>query len=490
MLADDSTFVRKKIIEVIKKDSDIELLDYAINGIEAVGMADFYKPDVLLLDLIMPEMNGLNAFEKIMNNYPIPTIILSALNPKDMDISVQALLIGAFDYIIKPKSMDSDSFTQFSEELILKIKAAYDSSIGSSSKAKDQSAFERQQSFRQNMVNKTFKFGRYINELKPIGEKEEIKKRTESVSVKPNFKKQEHPKRKIKEFKQDQIKSTRKKKVKKQIKKKSKKLEKEEKSNVDEKKKQKSLLKTEPVHNREIHLKKINKQINKSKSKILEPKISSKLKKKKEFKSKNFTDLTPIKNVKITSRIIVIGASVGGPKAIRIILQDLPSKIQSSILIVQHIKKNFTRSFVNNLNQSCNIRVKLAENGEVIKNGQVYISPGAKHMEVSFRDRFPIIKTYSGKSVNFCIPSIDVLFISAARVFKDATLGILLTGMGVDGVNGLKAIHTFGGKTIAESEETSVLFGMPKVAIKHGLADKVLPNYKISEYITHFSKSN
>ncbi len=502
LLADDSKFIRKKIIEILDKENNFELIDFATDGEEAVEMADFYKPDVLLLDLMMPKMNGLDAFEKIMDNFPIPTIILSALNPQDMDISVQALLIGAFDYVIKPDSMDSKKFIAFQNLLISKINAAYNSKIGTGRKDKGKTAFEKEYSLRQQMVDKAFQFGSYINKLQPSGQNSVNQQQIgNKIKLREQKKESKFPREK------SQIESTKKPRKQKITSKttgkqtqEAKQSEIKHKQKIEKKKNVKQSIpptkrptRKELVHQIEEKIKKQKETIKfkyDSKLKSLEKRISSPKKGRLKFKSRNFTNLSPIKKVDIHSPVILIGASVGGPRTLKAILSEIPSDIQSPILIVQHIERNFSGSLAKNLNQHCKIQVKIGENGESIKNGITYISPGAFHMEVSVRNRSPIIRTYSGKPVNFCIPSIDVLFISAARIFKDATLGILLTGMGVDGVNGLKAIRRFGGKTIAESEETSVLFGMPKVAIKHGLADKILPNYKISEYITHFSKSN
>jgi two-component system chemotaxis response regulator CheB len=502
LLADDSKFIRKKIIEILNKEENFKLIDFATDGEEAVEMADFYQPDVLLLDLMMPKMNGLEAFEKIMDNFPIPTIILSALNPKDMDISVQALLFGAFDYVIKPESMDSKKFLAFQNLLVSKIKAAYNSKIGTERSDKGKTAFETAYSLRQQMVDKAFQFGSYINKLKPSAQNSEIQQQSE------NQIKFSQQKKKATKFpsKKPQIESPKKPRKQKSKTGKTDKQKQEAKESQDQHEqrieKQKSVKESIPIKNRSTRkdlVHEIEEKIKKqketikskydSKLKSLEKKISSPKKGRLKFKSRNFSNLKPIKKVDIQSPVILIGASVGGPRTLKAILSKIPSDIQSPILIVQHIERNFSGSLAKNLNQYCKIKVKIGENGDSIKNGIAYISPGAFHMEVAVRNRSPIIRTYSGKPVNFCIPSIDVLFISAARVFKDASLGILLTGMGVDGVNGLKAIRRFGGKTIAESEETSVLFGMPKVAIKHGLADNVLPNYKIPEYITHFSKS-
>jgi two-component system chemotaxis response regulator CheB len=109
-------------------------------------------------------------------------------------------------------------------------------------------------------------------------------------------------------------------------------------------------------------------------------------------------------------------------------------------------------------------------------------------MEIGVENKKPIIKLYKGTPVNFCMPSIDVLFFSAARICRNRTLGIILTGMGADGVEGLGAIQRVGGKTIAESEETCILYAMPKIAAEKGFADLKLPNFKIAEKIIDFTK--
>ena len=132
------------------------------------------------------------------------------------------------------------------------------------------------------------------------------------------------------------------------------------------------------------------------------------------------------------------------------------------------------------------MNVKIGLNYEEILPGIIYFSPGDKHMQVTVKNEKPCVRTFEGEPVNFCRPSVDVLFYSTARIYKEKTLGILLTGMGRDGVDGLHAIKSKGGKTIAESEETSVLYGMPKVAAETGAADLIIPSYKIVEEMINF----
>ena len=140
------------------------------------------------------------------------------------------------------------------------------------------------------------------------------------------------------------------------------------------------------------------------------------------------------------------------------------------------------------LNQVCNIEVKIPVNGEQILPGIAYLSPGGNHMKVVLNNNKPCIKIFKGEPVNFCMPSVDVLFFSAAEVYKNQILGILLTGLGDDGAAGLKAIKDGGGNTIAESEETCVVFGMPKAAVKRDAAKFIIPNYKVKDFMLKFAR--
>ncbi|MFX0021741.1 MAG: chemotaxis protein CheB [Candidatus Hermodarchaeota archaeon] len=200
-----------------------------------------------------------------------------------------------------------------------------------------------------------------------------------------------------------------------------------------------------------------------------------------------FLDLSPITIKKVPTKIIVIGASVGGPRTLRTILSDIPQNFPAPVLVVQHLNHLFMRQFATSLKNICKATVKIGMNNEEIKAGTIYLSPGDKHMQVIVKDDKPCIRTYEGEPVNFCRPSVDVLFYSTARVYKEKALGILLTGMGADGASGLKAIKQEGGRTIAESEETSILYGMPKAAAETGAADLILPNYKIVDEIIKFT---
>lgn len=224
----------------------------------------------------------------------------------------------------------------------------------------------------------------------------------------------------------------------------------------------------------------------KQSQKLEETKIQSSGKKIDSRSEEYFLELLPVSIKKLETKIVVIGASVGGPRTLRTIFSELPKGFPSPILVVQHLNHLFMRLFVTSVRNICKLEVKIGLNYEEIHPGIIYFSPGDKHMQVTVKNYKPCIRTFEGEPVNFCRPSVDVLFYSTARVYKEKTLGILLTGMGRDGVNGLQAIKSEGGKTIAESEETSVLYGMPKVAAETGAADKIMPNYNIVKEMIKF----
>ena len=369
LIAEDSAFQRKVIADMLSEHQDIEIVGAAKNGEEAIKMVIDYDPDVLLLDLLMPKMDGLTAFKYLIKEHPIPTIIFSSFDPSALDISVQALLEGAFDYIIKPGGIWKIEFPKFKDELISKILLA--------SKSKEKINFVRSKKKIENF------------DIKHIVLKESIKK---------------------------------------------------EKVNFD--------------------------------------------KPREKYVSSQF--LINSENIKFN--VIVIGTSVGGPKTLKLILKSIPSNFPSPILIVQHLDAYFMEKLANSLNDLCKIKVKIAEHEEDIRSSTIYLAPGGKHMDIIVKNNRPTIRIFNGAPINFCKPSIDPLFISAAHIFKDHVMGIILTGLGNDGVEGLKIIRNEGGKTIAESKETCIVYGMPKIAIKSGAAQLSIPNYEIKKYIIKFGK--
>jgi len=179
-------------------------------------------------------------------------------------------------------------------------------------------------------------------------------------------------------------------------------------------------------------------------------------------------------------KVIGIAASTGGPSALLEILKPLPRDFPGGITIVQHITDGFTQGLAEWLDRESKIKVKKAEEGDRLSEGTALIAPDRCHMLVSEEGS---IKLSKDAPVSGHRPSADVLFPSIASIFKDKAIGVILTGMGKDGAKGMKAIKENGGVTISQSEETCVVFGLPKAAIDMKAVDRILPIDRISSEI-------
>jgi two-component system chemotaxis response regulator CheB len=179
-------------------------------------------------------------------------------------------------------------------------------------------------------------------------------------------------------------------------------------------------------------------------------------------------------DLRTTHKVIAIGASTGGTQAIGSVLMSLPTTSPGT-LIVQHMPEQFTRTFAQRLNQICQLEVREAQDNDHAVPGVALIAPGNRHMLLQQNGARYVVRVKNGPSVNHQRPSADVLFQSVARSAGGNAIGVLLTGMGADGAKGLLEMHEKGAYTLAQDEETSVVFGMPKEAIRLGAVDEVLP---------------
>jgi two-component system chemotaxis response regulator CheB len=175
-----------------------------------------------------------------------------------------------------------------------------------------------------------------------------------------------------------------------------------------------------------------------------------------------------------TNQIIAIGASTGGTQALAEVLEALPANIPG-IAIVQHMPPGFTRSFANRLASTCRFAVKEAEDGDSLAPGRCLVAPGDRHMLVERRGGGYVARLDDGPRVGLHKPAVNVLFHSVAKYAAGNALGVILTGMGRDGAEGMKAMHDAGARTIAQDEASCVVFGMPKEAIASGGVDRVVP---------------
>lgn len=177
--------------------------------------------------------------------------------------------------------------------------------------------------------------------------------------------------------------------------------------------------------------------------------------------------------------VVAIGISTGGPQALAEILPVIPGDFPAGIVIVQHMPEGFTDLFAKRLDSMCNIRVKEACSGDIISPGKAFIAPGGKHLKVK-KTAFGLVTVLSqSPPVSGHRPSATVLFNSVAEELGSSAIGVIMTGMGDDGVEGLARIRENGGVTVAQDEETSVIYGMPKVAAEKGYADMILGLYEI-----------
>lgn len=188
-----------------------------------------------------------------------------------------------------------------------------------------------------------------------------------------------------------------------------------------------------------------------------------------------------------TEPVVCIGASTGGTEALREVLEALPAD-SPGIVIVQHMPEKFTNAFARRLDGLCAMTVKEAEDGDVVQQGRVLIAPGNHHMALTRSGSRYTVKIIDGPHVSRHRPSVDVLFRSAAQYAGRNALGILLTGMGDDGARGLLEMRGMGSQTVAQDEDSSVVFGMPKEAIELGAAQRILPLRKVAQEIVTFGR--
>lgn len=331
LVVDDSAFMRKAITAMLQEDPEIKVIATARDGVEAVELAEKLKPDIVTLDVEMPRMDGITALKEIMQKCPVPVIMLSSLTTDGAKVTLEALELGAVDFI--PKNLAELSVN------IVKIK------------------------------------GILLEKIKTIARKGIVRKRPLRQTV-------EVPRMEI--------------------------------------------LKTRITGERKVG-------------------------------------------------IVSIGTSTGGPKALQEIIPKLPKDFPTPVVIAQHMPPNFTKPFAERLDQLSQLSVKEAEEGEPLKPGIVYIAPGRGHMKINRRGIETYVTISEDREEFIYRPSVDVLMSTVAECYPGRTLGVILTGMGSDGAKGCKKIKETGGRVFAQSEDTCVVYGMPRAVVEAGLADKVVP---------------
>jgi two-component system, chemotaxis family, protein-glutamate methylesterase/glutaminase len=335
LVVDDSFLMRRIISDIVNSDPHLEVVGRAKDGREALEKVAALNPDVVTLDINLPEKNGIDVLKEIMKTRPTRVIMLSAYTRAGASATIRALELGAVDFIAKPSGEISLGLEKLRSEIIEKIKLAAN-----------------------------FDLDKYLSVFTADG-------------IRP----------------------------------------------------------------------------------AVEEKIAG------------------------VKRLVIIGASTGGPKAILTIMKSIPVDIKAAFLIVQHMPKGFTLSFAERIAWETGIRAKEAEEGDAVESGRVFVAPAGSHL-IFVRENGQVkVKLTQDPLVNFVRPSIDVSMISAVSIFGRDILGVILTGMGKDGLEGSRKIKEAGGKVYIQDEESSVVWGMPGSVSKAGLTDGIVPLSQIAEVI-------
>ncbi|PIC87640.1 chemotaxis response regulator protein-glutamate methylesterase [Sporosarcina sp. P20a] len=362
LVVDDSAFMRKLISDMLNKHPMMEVIGIARNGKDAVEKVRDLQPDVLTMDIEMPVMNGLEALKFIMDQMPVPVVILSSTTKHNTENAVLAIEYGAVDVIAKPGGSISLNLHEIEKEIVEKVFAA------------------------SNVVIQTLT--RQITTTQ--------KRHTTTTSS--------------------------------------------------------------------------QNQANENRSASIFP-IQ--------------TVSIPKKNTLIAKKFVIIGTSTGGPRALQEVITRFPAEFQYPILIVQHMPPGFTKSLAERLNGLSEIVVKEAEHGELIENGTAYIAPGGLHLKfVKSRTGYQIVLDGDEAPRSGHRPAVNVLLESAATHKELEYVTAIMTGMGYDGKEGMELLRTSCKTiTIAESKNTSVVYGMPKAIIDAGLSDEIKDVQQIANAI-------
>jgi two-component system, chemotaxis family, protein-glutamate methylesterase/glutaminase len=348
MVVDDAIVVRRQLTRWIGDEKDLMVAACLRTGREAVDQLEACNPDVVVLDVDMPELDGISALPELLKKKrDLVVIMASTLTRRSAEISLRALSLGAADYVPKPEvALDADSSAAFRRELLDKIRS--------------------------------------------LGRRGRLLVRQRRPAVAP------------------------------------------------------------------------------PETTLPQPRIT--------VPAAPSPALTLRPYALVRPRALLIGASTGGPQALTALIGQIGSVMERApILITQHMPPTFTTVLAEHLTRSGGRRVHEAEHEESIVRGGVYVAPGGRHMRIARGAAGPMITLGDDPPINFCRPSIDPLLASAAQIFGPASLALILTGMGSDGAAGAAQIAAAGGTVIAQDEETSVVWGMPRAVALAGLCSAVLP---------------
>lgn len=351
LVVDDSPLMQSLLCKILNSSNDIQVVGTAADPYEARDKIKQLKPDVVTLDIEMPKMDGITFLRNLMRLNPLPVIMISTLTERGSRIALQALELGAIDFVPKPKVNLSSELGKYTDEILHKIRLASKASVRALAKVSNKAPA-------------------------PAAPSEPVEKVT----------------------------------------------------------------------------------------------------------------MSPLLAEKLNRKMIAIGSSTGGTDALKDVLMGFPAA-SPPIMVTQHIPEFISASFAKRLDAICQVKVVEAQDGMPIEPGTAYIAPGGRHLEIFNNRNGYICKVFDGPKVNDHKPSVDVLFNSIAKTHGRNAIGVILTGMGNDGAQGLKNMRDMGSHTIAQDEKTCVVYGMPKCAVELGAAKHVLPLKKIAPKVNDCVKS-
>lgn len=481
MVVDDSAFMRKIVSDLIEQDPAFQVIGTARNGREAIEQIALLSPDLVTMDVEMPEMNGLDALRIIMERQPLPVIMLSGINEQGMRETIMALELGAFDFIRKPSaSTSTHDIVQVRRELHEQIRTAM---LMKERKAVRESALQNkvEQPARPVTNDQSKLAGTDLRKTpsKPKQERRTASQGTNQGEVAPTRDqaaklgraKQDSLNRKSIDFANMEPPSA------------TPKIERAKTGGADQRRS--SSIQQDKGAIKLPSQKKSAAASNKPSRDELGTHATAQQQQGKMNEGRPGND--PAKTD--FTDIVAIGTSTGGPKALKAVLEKIPRNFPAPIVIVQHMPPNFTKSLAQRLNSLSALHVVEAEEGMKLLPGTAYIAPGGFHMNVvSGLDGYKLTLS-SQEPRNGHRPSVEVLYESLLPFKTLKRHLVLLTGMGSDGAKAMKKLYEAGAaSTIAESEETCVVYGMPRSAIELHCVSHVLPLQEIGPKLVQVVK--
>ena len=475
LVVDDSAFMRKVISDILNQEKNITVVDTAKNGIDAIKKVEKYHPNVITMDVEMPEMNGIDAVKQIMKIHPTPILMVSALTSQGAKITLESLQAGAVDFFCKPSGSISLNMKDIGAELVEKVITTSRANVSKiisdnlkyspSSKSLIKIFLVDDSPFFIKKISEIINSQKDMNVIGTAYDGSEAiqkiqKTQPDVILMDINMPNVDGVDATQKIMQQQSIPIIV--------------VSGETQHNMGAIKEALDAgaidFIPKPVEHTSIHTMSdllIEKVRNAQKNKL------SSLKNKQN----SFNKIS-------VENLLVIGSSTGGPQTLTQLVPYIPEDVNAGILIIQHMPPVFTKSLAQRLDSISKIEVKEAEQGDEIKNGLALIAPGDYHMTVEEKTIMGKKKRYVSLNkkpkIHGVRPAVDITFSTAADIFQKNLVAVLLTGMGRDGAQAMGTIKAKGGRTIAQDEQTSIIFGMPKAAIDLGVVDKILPIDKIA----------